>query len=296
VVALSAPLLRRRSGVTAATLEWLGLGAIVWSATRLNESTPFPGTAALLPVGGTVAVIAAGRAAPRLGPSLVLGSRPLRLGGRLSYSWYLWHWPLLILIPAAVGHLLGLWQNLGLAAAGGLLALATVKLVEDPVRFSARLRARPGRGLAMGAALTTVALAAAVGTAAGLPNPYGHGQAAAPEAIRVGTSPGAQHAAVEDPVEARLVSESAPIVHAVAKAVTVRTVPANLSPSLDRAHADQPRPVADGCLVHWLGVRSGSCVYGCQPRAPPSCCSATPTRSSGSRPSTGPRRAAAGGS
>jgi peptidoglycan/LPS O-acetylase OafA/YrhL len=93
----------------------------VWSIAKLNSSTPFPGMAALFPV-----------------------------GGKLSYSWYLWHWPLLILAPAVAGHALGLWPNLGLAAAAGLLALATVKLVEDPVRFSSRLRARPGRSLALG--------------------------------------------------------------------------------------------------------------------------------------------------
>jgi hypothetical protein len=52
------------------------------------------------------------------------------------------------------------------------------------------------------------------------------------------------------------------VVRAVAKAVTVRTVPANLEPSLESARANQPRPVADGCLIRWLGVGSGPCVYG----------------------------------
>ena len=261
VVALSARRLRRQPGAVAAALGWVGLGAILWSTVRLNASTPFPGTAALLPVGGTVAVIAAGCAAPRLGPSLVLATPPMRLGGRISYSWYLWHWPLLILVPAMVGHALGLPQNLGLAAASGLLAFATVKLVEDPVRFSNRLRTRPRRSLAVGAGLTTVAVVASVGTAVALPSSNGHGQAAAPEAIRVAAPPGAQPA-VQDPAEARLQSLSAPIVQAVAKAVNVRTVPANLTPPVGHAHADQPQPVLDGCLVRWLGVRSGRCQYG----------------------------------
>jgi peptidoglycan/LPS O-acetylase OafA/YrhL len=260
VVALLAQRLRRQPGAVAAALGWLGLGAILWSTVRLNASTPFPGTADLLPVGGTVAVIVAGCAAPRLGPSLLLATRPMRLGGRISYSWYLWHWPLLILVPAMVGHALGLLPNLALAAASGLLALATVKLVEDPVRFSTRLRTRPGRSLAVGAALTTVAVVASVGTAGALPNPSGHGQAAAPEAIRVTAPPGAQPA-VQDPAEPQLQSLSPPIVQAVAKAVNVRTVPANLTPSVGHAHADQPQPVLDGCLVRWVGVRSGRCQY-----------------------------------
>ena len=160
LVALSASTLRRLPGVAAATLGWLGLEAIAWSITRFSAATPFPGIAALLPVGGTAAVLAAGCAAPRLGPGRVLGWWPLQAGGKLFYSWYLWHWPLLVLAPAVAGHPLGLGQNLSLAAASGLLALATVKLVEDPVRFSSWLRARPGRSLALGAGLTVSAAAA----------------------------------------------------------------------------------------------------------------------------------------
>jgi hypothetical protein len=210
-----------------------------------------------------VAVVAAGCAAPRLGPGLLLGRWPLQLGGKLSYAWYLWHWPLLILAPAVAGHPLGLWANLGLAATAGALALATVKLVEDPVRFSPRLRARPGRSLALGAALTATAVAAAVGTANLSPTPQGRGVAAppatipaAPPARKTSTKPG------EDPAEARLAKLSAPVVAAVAKAARARTVPANLDPPLERAHADQPRPAADGCLIRWLGTGSGPCVYG----------------------------------
>jgi peptidoglycan/LPS O-acetylase OafA/YrhL len=104
LVALSASALRRLPGVAAATLGWLGLEAIAWSMTRFSAATPFPGIAALFPVGGTAAVLAAGCAAPRLGPGRVLGWWPLQAGGKLSYSWYLWHWPLLVLAPAVAGH------------------------------------------------------------------------------------------------------------------------------------------------------------------------------------------------
>src|SRR5829696_1207676 len=89
LVALAAPRLRRLPGVAAATVGWLGLEAIAWSITRFSAATPFPGAAALFPVGGTAAVLAAGCAAPRLGPGRVLGWRPLQAAGKLSYSWYL---------------------------------------------------------------------------------------------------------------------------------------------------------------------------------------------------------------
>jgi peptidoglycan/LPS O-acetylase OafA/YrhL len=263
LIALSASTLRRLPGVAAATLGWLGLEAIAWSIARFSAATPFPGIAALLPVGGTAAVLAAGCAAPRLGPGRVLGWWPLQAGGKLSYSWYLWHWPLLVLAPAVAGHPLGLGQNLSLAAASGLLALATVKLVEDPVRFSSWLRARPGRSLALGAGLTVSAAAATMATAVLVPIPHGQGLAAPPAVIRITRPPPrARRPTTEDPAAARLASLSAPVVRAVAKAVTVGTVPANLEPSLESAHANQPRPVADGCLIRWLGVASGPCVYG----------------------------------
>jgi peptidoglycan/LPS O-acetylase OafA/YrhL len=263
LVALSASTLRRLPGAAAATLGWLGLEAIAWSITRFSAATPFPGIAALLPVGGTAAVLAAGCAAPRLGPGRVLGWWPLQAGGKLSYSWYLWHWPLLVLAPAVAGHPLGLKQNLSLAAASGLLALATVKLVEDPVRFSSWLRARPGRSLALGAGLTVGAAAATMATAVLVPIPHGQGLAAPPAVIRITRPARARRPTSENPAAARLASLSAPVVRAVAKAVTtVRTVPANLEPSLELAHANQPRPVVDGCLIRWLGVSSGPCVYG----------------------------------
>ncbi|HZD74906.1 MAG TPA: acyltransferase family protein [Actinomycetota bacterium] len=261
-VALAVPTLRRLPGVAAAVLGWLGLSAIVWSITQLNASTPFPGTAALFPVGGTVAVIAAGCAASRLGPNIVLTCRPLQVGGKLSYSWYLWHWPLLILAPAVAGHPLGLQQNLGLAAAGGVLALATVKLVEDPVRFSPRLRSRPGRSLALGTALTALAMTVSVGIASLLPVPRGHGVVAAPAAIPMTLPPRGKSSKADDAAPARLARLAAPVERAVARAVTVRKVPSNLDPPLDRAHADRAQPIRDGCHLSWFAVHSGRCVYG----------------------------------
>ena len=262
LVALAAPRLARLPGVAAATLGWLGLEAMVWSITRFGPATPFPGPAALFPVAGTTAVLAAGCAAPRFGPDLVLGWRPLQVGGRLSYAWYLWHWPLLVLAPAVAGHPLGLGPNLGLAAAGGLLALATVKLVEDPVRFSPRLRARPGRSLALGAGLTGMAAAAALAVATLAPLPHGEGVAAPPAALRFTGPSQAGPARGRDPAAARLAALSAPVERAVAKATKATTVPANLDPPLASAHADQPRPALEACLIRWLGVESGACRYG----------------------------------
>ncbi len=74
---------------------------ILLACTRLSPTTPYPGTAALLPVLGAALVIGAGCAAPAQGCGRVLAVPPMRAIGRVSYSWYLWHWPVLLVAPAA---------------------------------------------------------------------------------------------------------------------------------------------------------------------------------------------------
>ena len=91
--------------------------------TQLSPTTPYPGSAALLPVLGAALVIGAGCAAPARGCGRVLELRPMQAIGRVSYSWYLWHWPILLVALWSVAPVLGhnLW--LGLAAvliSGGL--------------------------------------------------------------------------------------------------------------------------------------------------------------------------------
>jgi peptidoglycan/LPS O-acetylase OafA/YrhL len=93
------------------------LAAIVGSAIWFSHTTPFPGVAAALPVGGAALLIAAGCSAPRGGAIAVLGLRPMQEIGRVSYSWYLWHWPVLILAPYALGWDPGTLVNLVLVAA-----------------------------------------------------------------------------------------------------------------------------------------------------------------------------------
>ncbi|MCO1656062.1 acyltransferase family protein [Pseudonocardia humida] len=82
-----------------------------------------------------------------------LGWRPLRWTGRISYSLYLWHWPLLVLTGPGRGPLATI---LACGLAVGLAALST-HLVEDPIRFRARW-AR-GRSGALAAGAVTAGLA-----------------------------------------------------------------------------------------------------------------------------------------
>jgi hypothetical protein len=126
-----------------------------------NSGSPFPGARALLPVLGTAAVLVAGAAPPPKGGALrVLTTRPFQHVGRLSYSWYLWHWPVLVLGAAMVPSL-ALTVRMGLALAALCIAALSFSAIETPVRFSRYLVARPLAtvGLAAGITLTTAGVA-----------------------------------------------------------------------------------------------------------------------------------------
>ena len=79
------------------------------------------------------------------GPQGVLSLRPVRAVGDWSYSFYLWHWPLLVVAGAAYGSISG-WRGAAVLALALGLAAATYRLVETPFRTSRVLtRARRGR-------------------------------------------------------------------------------------------------------------------------------------------------------
>ncbi|MBJ7328667.1 MAG: acyltransferase [Solirubrobacteraceae bacterium] len=119
-------------------MGWAGLAAIAIAAVLFNEQTPFPGFAALLPTGGAALVIAAGVAArqPRFGAGWFLSMQPMRYIGDLSYTIYLWHWPILVLAAAEVGHVLSVTTNLALVGAAFLLSVVTYTCFENPIHRS----------------------------------------------------------------------------------------------------------------------------------------------------------------
>ena len=147
----------------AATLGWVGLAAVVGTAFILTTATPFPGSVALIPTLGTAAVIASGPAAGPLGPVLVLGLLPMRWIGGLSYSLYLWHWPLIVLAAARLGEPLTLSEGLAVVLATFLPAYLSYRFVEEPVRRARPLVARPKLALRMGLACTLIGVFSGLG-------------------------------------------------------------------------------------------------------------------------------------
>jgi peptidoglycan/LPS O-acetylase OafA/YrhL len=150
LVALSARRLSTVSGWWAAGLTWAGLAAVVGSALWYTDATPFPGIAAVLPVAGAAVLIAGGCAASRGGAVTVLGSRPMQELGRLSYSWYLWHWPVLTLAPYVLGYDPGVAVKLALVVAALVPASMSLTAVEDRIRYHRLFRVRARAGLVFG--------------------------------------------------------------------------------------------------------------------------------------------------
>lgn len=142
------------------TLGWVGLGTILATAVILTTSVPFPGAVALVPTLGAAAVIASGRAAGACGPVMLLGRRPMVFMGGLSYSLYLWHWPLLVISGTYQGEK-GVALGVTVAVLSIVPAYLAFRLVENPIRLSTDLLAMPGRVGMM--ALNCTAGAAVVG-------------------------------------------------------------------------------------------------------------------------------------
>ena len=154
VVAVALHRVRPRAWVAA-----VGLAMVLAAAAWFDDATPFPGWLALLPVVGTALVLLAGERTPLA----ALGAwRPVAHLGRTSYAIYLWHWPLIVLVPLALGRELDLLSKAGIVAATLALAAASTALIEDPVRFSPRLLGgrRPRVVAAWSVAAMAVVLAA----------------------------------------------------------------------------------------------------------------------------------------
>lgn len=156
IVALLPRLVLPRAAHLAAWLAALTL--VVATLFVYDDATPFPGPAALLPTAATAALIAL-----RAGPlERIVAWRPLQWLGDRSYSIYLWHWPLVVIAPHALGRPPELPENLVLLVATIVLAALTKRFVEDPVRFAPRARSsRPSSVLALTAAAMVVVVAGA---------------------------------------------------------------------------------------------------------------------------------------
>jgi peptidoglycan/LPS O-acetylase OafA/YrhL len=134
---------------------WLGLVMILLAALVISRSAPYPGTWALLPSFGAALVLAAG-AQQQTWAGRLLSWWPIQALGRVSYSWYLWHWPVLLLGATLLNTANG-WNLLLLVVISLLLAGASYRYFETPIRHNRELLTKPGRAVLAGLAVMIVA-------------------------------------------------------------------------------------------------------------------------------------------
>ncbi len=154
-----------RTARAAVAAGWAGVAACA----VLYRGVEFPGVGALVPVLAAAAILAGGQAADRTGPELLTDRRVVQGIGNASYSVYLWHWPLVLVLPHALGREPGHAERALLVLGVLLLAAATRRWVELPGTRWRAPRTRPARAAAVAAALTAAPVAAclALGAAAG---------------------------------------------------------------------------------------------------------------------------------
>jgi len=145
----------------AVIMTWSGLVGICVSALTYTTSTPYPGSAAALPVLSTALVIAGGAAQSRFGAEVILKVPPMQWMGRLSYSLYLWHWPILIIATQYAGHPLSVSDNLLWLLLALVLSVISYFAIENPIRHWPFLSRSGARSVALGALLIGITLALA---------------------------------------------------------------------------------------------------------------------------------------
>lgn len=122
-----------------------GFTAITYSALALNSNVSFPGWAALIPALGTAAVILAGLQNLPSWLNRIYGFKPVAFTGEISYSLYLWHWPLIILLPWATGYQPRAYELIAILVVAYLAAYLSKKFIEDRFRSAPALIGRRPR-------------------------------------------------------------------------------------------------------------------------------------------------------
>jgi len=248
LLAVAGQRLSRIPRTIAALLGWVGLGAVIFSGVFSRNAAEFPGIPALLPTLGAALIILSGANFLSAGPIRALGNRIILFFGRISYSLYLWHWPLLVLPLAGGIGKLSVSVRIALAIASIFLATITHYLVENPFRRGRFIGVLPSRNLLMAGTLAILIAGSSFGVeriaTASLHNKNLLKTLPQQSALPFPTaSPGGLI-----PVRSQTIDEP---------------IPNNLSPDLAHAKTDRAQSYIDGCHTQMDQTPSKDpCLYG----------------------------------
>jgi hypothetical protein len=164
------PALNRRAFREIAGLA--GLGLIAWAVCLYTERTAFPGLSALLPCLGAGLIIHAGECGPSSARA-ILSFRPLVFIGVISYSLYLWHWPIIVFCTYfCAGDLSDIWMTAAVASSV-LMAFISFEFIERPFRGKdSAITRRQVFSLGLAASLLMIGAGFAIDLSHGLPGRY----------------------------------------------------------------------------------------------------------------------------
>lgn len=248
-VAVFAGSLERLPSLARGLLSWAGLAAIVAASLFYTSETPFPGSAALLPTLGAAAVIIGGMGGrDRLAAGRILCVRPMVWTGNISYSLYLWHWPLIVVATYLLEGLSFL-QGLCVVVLSLIPAYLSFRFVEKPMLNSTSLKTDNAASLQIGANLMLVAGIAAVSILL-IPKPVSTaGFVPQKPLAETGSKP------VAAPVGAALLAQDPEV-------GKVTDIVAAFQPAALDAASDNPAVYDMGCHQTATGTEAKSCVFG----------------------------------
>lgn len=242
LIALSSPLWTRLPRWVSTLGAWGGMGVIIACGWMYDDRTIFPGVAAAAPVAATAMILAAGCAPRHHSIERLLGEPAIQGVGKISYSWYLWHWPMLVIVPFIAGGALDWPRRLEIVGLSLVFAVLSYHVVENPVRNLQRLNFEWMR--------TTVALAGVVIACAVI---------ASNMIVTTGTGLAAQAVTIASDSRA-----DKKVAAALGDALTLKKAPRNLTPPVDKAGDDYPL----GCITEIQETSPtkvvGSCYLGAE--------------------------------
>ena len=243
-----------------AIAAWCGLIGIVATVVLFDETTRFPGPWALAPVLATAVVLRGGNATS-WAPVALLQLSPFQWLGSRSYSAYLWHWPILIIVAAAFNRELSVTDGLVCIAIALGLSEFSFRFIENPIRHNISLRGL--RAAALATAIIAVVAGAGVIARNNPPAIAVGPDATAPIVVSDTTIPAGVAATTTTLVSTApdLPSRGKPV-PAIVAAASMTGLPGNLTPGLQSAISDMPIVYKNNCHAGFSALRPKKCVFG----------------------------------